>query len=38
MKLNTSDKYKNLNLFDDQYFVQLIQRHILGTTRTLQRD
>ena len=29
MKLNTSDKYKNLNLFDDQYFVQLIQRHIL---------
>ncbi len=29
MKLNTSDKYKNLNLFDDQYFVQLIQRHVL---------
>lgn len=29
MKINTSDKYKNLNLFDDQYFVQLIQRHIL---------
>ena len=29
MKINTSQKYKNLNLFDDQYFVQLIQRHIL---------
>ena len=29
MELNTSDKYKNLNLFDDQYFVQLIQHHIL---------
>ena len=29
MKLNTSDKYKNLHLFDDQYFVQLIQHHIL---------
>lgn len=29
MKLNISDKYKNLHLFDDQYFVQLIQRHIL---------
>lgn len=29
MKLNTSDKYKNLNLFGDQYFVQLIQHHIL---------
>lgn len=29
MTLNTSDKYKNLNIFDDQYFVQLIQCHIL---------
>ncbi|MCE2434551.1 MAG: hypothetical protein J4F29_16760 [Candidatus Latescibacteria bacterium] len=29
MELNTSDKYKNLHLFDDQYFVQLIQHHIL---------
>lgn len=29
MKINTSEKYKNLNLFEDQYFVQLIQRHIL---------
>ena len=29
MKINTSDKYKNLNLFDDQYFVQLIQHHVL---------
>ncbi len=29
MTPNTSDKYKNLHLFDDQYFVQLIQRHIL---------
>ena len=29
MILNTSGKYKNLNIFDDQYFVQLIQCHIL---------
>ena len=29
MTLNTSDKYKNLHLFFDQYFVQLIKRHIL---------